>query len=131
MVLSTLAGISGNSIITPVCLIFFQFDPHVAIAHTNLLGVFSSAARIYIEMKHAAVPGGKSNINFDAILISTTPTIIGTFVGVFFNKMSPPIIIISLASVLQMGIMVKSFHDYKIRAEKERLADKSLQEKLV
>ena len=100
MILSTLAGISGNAILAPVCLIFFNFDPHVAIAHTNLLGVFSSATRIAVEMKHAAAPGGKSNINYDAILISTTPAILGTFIGVFFNKMSPPIIIIVLASLL-------------------------------
>ena len=116
MVFCTLGGIGGNIVILPVCLIFFKFDPHLSVAHTSFFSTLSAATRVFIEMK--LQPENK-RINFDVVLISCVPTVLGTFLGVYLNRTTPDVIIMALTCLLLSYLLRKSFFEYKARAKKE------------
>ena len=116
MVLCTLGGIGGNLVILPVCMVFFQFDPHVAIGHTAFFAGISSLVRVFVEVFNES---SKKKLNFDAALLSSTPCIIGSVIGVFFNKMFPNIIILGMCTILLFVLMIKSFNDFKKMSAKE------------
>lgn len=116
MCLCTMAGVGGNVVIYPVCLIFFEFDPHVSIGHTSLLGGLSSLARVLVELIGA--PERKS-INYDVILIAFAPTLIGSLVGVFFNQFSPDVVIMGLTLTLLGSLMFSTYSSFRKRAQEE------------
>ena len=115
MVLCTLGGIGGNIMIYPICLIFFQFDAHTAVGHTTILAGFSTFVRFLIEMRNSDKP----TVNFDVVMLSTTPCIIGAFFGLIASQVTPGIIIFLLANMLLFFLMVSSYRQYKARALKE------------
>lgn len=116
MCLCTMAGVGGNVVIYPVCLIFFEFDPHVSIGHTSLLGGLSSLARVLVELIGA--PERKS-INYDVILIAFAPTLIGSLIGVFFNQFSPDVVIMGLTLALLGSLMFSTYSSFRKRAQEE------------
>lgn len=127
MVMCTLGGIGGNIVILPVCLVFFQFDPHVAVGHTNFFSAISSLVRVGVEMTKKSKA---KNLNFDVSLLSCTPCIIGSVFGVFLNKMCPNILILILATLLLTTLMIKSFKDYKKMALAEETGANAYQLKV-
>ncbi len=128
MVLCTLGGIGGNVVILPVCLILFRFDPHVSIAHTTLYSTVSCLTRVLYELR-ATGRDKKSNINYDVTLLCCTPSILGSFCGVFLNQMSPDAVILLITVCLLTGLLYSSFKKYRETAAKEassRLAQQLL-----
>jgi len=121
MVMCTLGGIGGNLVILPVCLIFFRFDPHVAVAHTSLFASISSIVRVFIE---TVLQPHEKRINYDVVLISCTPTILGTLLGVFMNQASPNVLIMVLTFLLLSYLMMKSFKEYAVRKHHEERTKK-------
>lgn len=132
MCLCTMAGVGGNVVIYPVCLIFFEFDAHVSIGHTSLLGALASLVRVLVELIGA--PERKS-INYDVILISFAPTLIGSLIGLFFNQFSPDVVIMVLTLSLLGYLMFSTFSAYRKRAQeewdKEHPTDLHLEEGLI
>lgn len=110
MVLCTLAGDGGNMVILPVCMVFFQFDPHVAVAHTACFSALSSLVRVGVEVFKKS---DKKFLNYDLTLLSCTPCVMGSVFGVFFNKMCPDILLLILYTIVFMKLMSKSFNDYR------------------
>ena len=127
MVMCTLGGIGGGVVILPVCLTLFKFNPHVAIAHTTLFSTISSATRIAYEMVNSS--GGKKRINFDVTLLCCGPTILGAFLGVFMNKMSPDALILIVTVLLLSWLFFKSVDAYKERSANEAKKEKEMREK--
>ena len=121
MLLSTLAGISGNVVVYPVMLIFFNFNPHVAVGHTSFYCALSALVRIFVETFKTGSTKSK-RINFDVVLLSCTPSIFGTFLGAFLNQISPDSVILLCTIVLLSTLTFMSFRDYRIRASKEKNA---------
>lgn len=128
MVIVTLGGISGANVILPIILIFFRFEPKIAIAHTTVLSLLSVITRvtyeIYLSMKgkHYA-----PKINYHLVMIGSGPCILGAFIGVEFNKMCPVAIIVILTCVLLTVILYFSGKKFlqKYREEKENEAKKA------
>lgn len=123
MVLCTLGGIGGNIVILPVCLVFFQFDPHVAVGHTTFFSSISSLVRVGVEIFKKTKT---KNLNFDAALMSLTPCIVGSVVGVFLNKMCPNVLILTLATVLLFSLMIKAIRDFKKMSAQEEQKGRKL-----
>lgn len=115
MVLCTLGGIGGNIMIYPICLIFFHFDAHTAVGHTTILAGLSTFTRFLIEMLNTEKP----TVNFDVVMLSTAPCIIGAFFGLIANQITPGIIIFVLATLLLFFLMMSSYRQYKQRSFKE------------
>lgn len=126
MVLCTLGGIGGNIVILPVCLVFFQFDTHVAVGHTTFFSAISSLVRVGVEIFKKS---NKKNLNFDAALLSLTPCIIGSVIGVFLNKMCPNILILAMATLLLVTLLIKAIKDYKKMSADEEKGENRLKVK--
>lgn len=115
MILCTLGGIGGNIMIYPICLIFFHFDAHTAVGHTTILAGLSTFTRFLIEMMNTEKP----TVNFDVVMLSTAPCIIGAFFGLIASQITPGIIIFVLATLLLFFLMISSYRQYKQRSLKE------------
>lgn len=115
MILCTLGGIGGNIMIYPICLIFFHFDAHTAVGHTTILAGLSTFTRFLIEMMNTEKP----TVNFDVVMLSTAPCIIGAFFGLIASQITPGIIIFVLATLLLFFLMMSSYRQYKQRSLKE------------
>lgn len=128
MLFCTLGGISGNLIILPVNLVFFKFDLHYTVAHTAMFSSISGITRVLIETYNSAGEDTPKLINFDVVLLSSTPAILGTFIGVFFNHLCPDLLILTLTVFLLVSLMRKAFFDYKKRIVMEAERDRAKQE---
>jgi len=130
MCLATLGGVGGNTVILPVCLIFFKFSPRVAIAHCALLSAIGSLSRTVYEQiqahTHDHVVKGhdrtKPKANIHLVLLAAPPAVLGSFFGVTLNKLSPEIIIMGSSLILQVYLLYYSFHKYRVKSAEERLA---------
>ena len=122
MVISTLSGVSGNNIMLPICLIFFKFDPKVAVAHTSLLATLSCGVRIiYEKLQTKSVTEDTELINYHLVLMGTAPAVLGSFIGVQANIVSPILIIVIFTTLLQIFLFVYSIRTYlKKKAEEDR-----------
>lgn len=132
MVISTLSGVSGNNIILPICLIFFKFDPKVAVAHTSLLATMSCAVRIiYERLKPKSLTEDNELINFHLVLLGTAPAVLGSFIGVQANNISPNVIIAIMTTLLQVFLCVYSCKGYlKKKAEEDKKHAKEISPEL-
>ena len=128
LVIATMGGVGGNVVILPVLLIFFQFDPKVAIGHTSLFSALSGLSRVLYERFQCENEDGekkKKRVNFHLVLLSGAPAILGSFIGANMNKLSPEIIIMATALVLQLFLLFFSFKQFntKRKEEKEQLTE--------
>ena len=132
MIISTLSGVSGNNIILPICLIFFKFDSKVAVAHTSLLATLSCAVRIlYERMQPKSVTEDNELINFHLVLLGTAPAVLGSFIGVQANHVSPTVVITGLTTCLQIFLCIYSFRGYlKKKAEEDKKHEKEVSPEL-
>lgn len=132
MIISTLSGVSGNNIILPICLIFFKFDSKVAVAHTSLLATLSCAVRIiYEKLQPKSVTEDNELINFHLVLLGTAPAVLGSFIGVQANHVSPTVVIAGLTTCLQIFLCIYSFKGYlKKKAEEDKKHEKEVSPEL-
>lgn len=131
ILLSTLGGIGGNLVIFPVCVIFFRFDPHVALANTSLIVSLSLLTRLGIER---LMQGDAKRINYDVVMLASAPTVLGSFLGVLLNQASPNALILILTCILLCYLMIRSFIVYKNRKDLEAsqtTSDSQLQERIL
>jgi uncharacterized membrane protein YfcA len=116
--IATMGGVGGNVVILPVCLIFFRFNPKVAIAHTALFSAVGSITRVLYEKLQGCTTKKKSKArrkklpNYHLVMLSAPPAILGSFFGANANKLSPEILIMGTALVIQLALLWYSFRQY-------------------
>lgn len=129
LVVATLAGVGGNVVILPVCLIFFRFDPKVAIAHTSLFAMISSLTRVLFEKAEEKITKKPALSNYHIAIIAGPPSVLGAFLGTTMNALSPETVIMGVALGLQIYILIYSIGKY--REKKSQELKKSLAESLI
>jgi uncharacterized membrane protein YfcA len=125
IVISTLGGVSGNNLMVPIFLIFFKFDQKISVAHTVVLSTLSCVIRlVYEKIVTSKDKNAKNLINFHLVLVGTAPAVLGAFIGVQLNQMSPNSIIVIFTTLLQIMLLIFSFRTFlkKRRAEEEQKA---------
>lgn len=110
--IATLGGVGGNVVILPVCLILFEFNPHVAVAHTSLFSAVSSLTRILFERVEQARGGEKAKANYHLSLLAAPPAILGSFIGVNLNTVSPDSVLLGITLTLQAFLLIYTFNKY-------------------
>lgn len=116
--IATMGGVGGNVVILPVCLIFFKFNPKVAIAHTAFFSAVGSITRVLYEKLQGCMTTKKSKKskkklpNYHLVMLSAPPAILGSFFGANANKLSPEILIMGTALVIQIALLWYSFRQY-------------------
>lgn len=122
LLLATLGGIGGSGIIIPVCLIFFRFDPRVAVAHASIFSAIGSVGRIaYEKVREGYNKDSKSMTNYHLILLSGPPSVLGAFIGTTLNKMSSEAVIMGLTFFVQIGLIYETYRMYKKKKSQESL----------
>lgn len=110
--ISTLAGVGGTVAFLCVNLVFFDLDPHRASAQAILFAVLSTLTRLYFELSENI----RKKINYDVVLLSATPTILGSFFGVYLNELFPSVILL-VFSIGLLGVMI--YHSMEMYREKK------------
>lgn len=124
VVISTLSGSSGSSLLLPICLIFFKFDPKVAVAHTTTLATLTCIIRVvYEKMFPNKSTEVKDFVNYHLVMVGTAPAVLGSFLGVQLNHASPIAIIILFATLLQIFLLIFSFKTYLKKKKEEDLKE--------
>lgn len=120
--LATLGGGGGSGVMIPVCLIFFRFDPKVAVAHASLFSAIGSIGRIAYEKINEKYRGDqKSMTNYHLILLAGPPSVLGAFIGTTLNKMSSEAVIMGLTFLVQIGLVYETFRMYSKKRAQESL----------
>ena len=123
-VASTLGGIGGGTVMLPACLIFLRFSPKVAVAHAEMFSTISCIARLLFEFytsKTAKKPSQrKMQVNFDLVVASLGPSVLGSFLGVQLNLVCPDVIILGSASLLLGALTYMAFRKYLEQKSKEQ-----------
>lgn len=120
LVIATLAGVGGNVVILPVCLIFFRFEPKIAIAHTSMFAMVSSLTRVLFEKAEERIINKPALSNYHIAMIAGPPSVLGAFLGTTMNALSPETVIIGVALGLQIYLLIYSIGKYQIKKEEER-----------
>ena len=125
IIVSTLGGVSGSNLMVPIFLIFFKFDQKVSVAHTVVLSTLSCIIRLVYEKVFSKKGSNTKNlINFHLVMIGTAPAILGAFIGVQLNHISPNIVIVIFTTILQLLLLIFSCRTFlkKRKAEAEQKA---------
>jgi len=92
--LANAGGLGGGALLTPILLIFFNYDPNKAIMIVYSI-VFGGSLGNFLNVALKKNPEtGKSFVDFDLSLICMPLMVAGANVGVLLNHIFPPIIVL-------------------------------------
>ena len=125
--IATMGGVGGNSLIIPICLICFRFTPSATVAHSTLFVLVASIFQLshdLLKTKDHKTSKFSSGINFDLLLLAAPFCILGSFIGVALNQISPDalsLIFFIAVSLLVLFVTIIRFCDSK---ENEKILEK-------
>lgn len=129
MAMANIGGITGGGLTVPLLITFWGFGMKEAIAISGFQSLVVATVR-YIYSRNSRHPEKNStHIDYGLVIVMLPLVLVGSFMGVFFNLMLPPVILSLILTVLLVFLTVQSlFQGYRmyLRESEARSSDSEL-----
>ncbi len=100
MAMASIGGITGGGLTVPLLITFWTFGMKEAIAISGFQSLAVAAVR-YVYSRNSRHPEKNStHIDYGLVIVMLPLVLIGSFIGVFFNLMLPPVILSIILTIL-------------------------------
>lgn len=127
---SSAGGIGSGIVSTSFSLLFFKFDPHMAVALTQafVFAVSFTSVSLKVKARHPKVD--RPLIYYDLMMQLTSPLLLGVTIGVLFNPSLPSWLILASLTLVLIYVTVDIFNQgsklYKKESQMKRIKDENI-----
>lgn len=129
MAMANIGGITGGGLTVPLLITFWGFGMKEAIAISGFTSLSVAAVR-YVYSRNSRHPEkNTTHIDYGLVIVMVPFVQIGSFIGVFFNLMLPPVVLSIILTILLVFLTIQSLiQGYKIyQQENNRLLNSNLE----
>jgi uncharacterized membrane protein YfcA len=110
-VLANVGGIGGGGIIIPVTIALFGFSTKEAIALSGALIYSGSLARFAMQINERHPQKDSTLIEYNIVILMLPLVLVGSFIGVLVNIMTPNIILSSFLTLILIVLAMRSWYN--------------------
>jgi uncharacterized membrane protein YfcA len=107
---ATTAGIGGGAIYSTILMFIDNFSGSEAFPISNFIIVFCACGTFYIGLRNKIANPAELFVDYDIVLVFAPTLMLGTKLGVIFNKIVPGIVLNILLIVLLCFTSYKTYY---------------------
>ena len=108
MALSTVAGIGGGGVITPICMSFFSFGTKQTIAISGFSILVCSIVKFIMSLKQKHPEKDSVVIDYGLATVMLPTVLMGSMIGVYVNILLPTVYLQAILTLLLLFLAVQS-----------------------
>ena len=108
MAMANIGGITGGGLTVPFLITFWGFDMKEAIAISGFQSLVVAAVRYIYSRNNRHPEKNTTHIDYGLVIVMLPLALTGSFIGVFFNLMLPPVILSIILTFVLVLLTIQS-----------------------